>query len=266
MDLSDVLRIREDMERAAARRLQPHYIHAFFAAAFAELGGTLYDRELGRYQINNVPLPIRERNHHISRAYERLCFDKHLINLPGKPRAEFIYPGHPLLDSVIALILTKYQELLKAGAILVDATDADQTPRALYFLEQNLQDANGAIISSEVHFVEVDADGVIQPGGGAPYLDYRPPNEGEKAAIASLLERVTLPDDIQVAGQITAFAVERLIPDHLNRVQERRQALITRTLAAVQERLTREINHWDARANELRAQERAGKSPALEFR
>ena len=41
MDLSDVLRIREDMERAAARRLQPHYIHAFFAAAFAELGGTL---------------------------------------------------------------------------------------------------------------------------------------------------------------------------------------------------------------------------------
>ena len=126
-----------------------------------------------------------------------------------------------------------------------------------------MQDANGAIISSEVHFVEVDADGVIQPGGGAPYLDYRPPNEGEKAAIASLLERVTLPDDIQVAGQITAFAVERLIPDHLNRVQERRQALITRTLAAVQERLTREINHWDARANELRAQERAGKSPRL---
>jgi hypothetical protein len=31
MDVSRVHRIREDMERAEARRLQPHYIESFFA-------------------------------------------------------------------------------------------------------------------------------------------------------------------------------------------------------------------------------------------
>ena len=38
MDASRVHRIREDMERAEARRLQPHYIESFFREAFARLG------------------------------------------------------------------------------------------------------------------------------------------------------------------------------------------------------------------------------------
>jgi len=40
MDASRVQRIREDMERAEARRLQPHYIESFFLEAFRLLGGT----------------------------------------------------------------------------------------------------------------------------------------------------------------------------------------------------------------------------------
>ena len=39
MDASRVHRIREDMERAEARRLQPHYIESFFLEAFRRLGG-----------------------------------------------------------------------------------------------------------------------------------------------------------------------------------------------------------------------------------
>ena len=41
MDASRVYRIREDMERAEARRLQPHYIESFFLEAFQRLGGTV---------------------------------------------------------------------------------------------------------------------------------------------------------------------------------------------------------------------------------
>ena len=40
MDASRVARVREDMERAEARRLQPHYIESFFLEAFQQLGGT----------------------------------------------------------------------------------------------------------------------------------------------------------------------------------------------------------------------------------
>ncbi|WP_262382260.1 hypothetical protein, partial [Microcystis aeruginosa] len=41
IDASKVQKIREDMERAEARRLQPHFIAAFFLEAFQRLGGTL---------------------------------------------------------------------------------------------------------------------------------------------------------------------------------------------------------------------------------
>ena len=62
MDASRVHRIREDMERADARRLQPHYIEFFFLEAFKTLGGTMRQREHRRFEITNVPAPIRNRD------------------------------------------------------------------------------------------------------------------------------------------------------------------------------------------------------------
>jgi hypothetical protein len=45
-------------------------------------------------------------------------------------------------------------------------------------------------------------------------------------------------------------------------VRKRREELIDKTITAVQERLTKEINYWDFRANELRVQEQAGRPNA----
>ena len=55
MDVTRVREIREDMERAEARRLQPHFIAAFFLEAFKGLGGTIHEREPKRYEIKHVP-------------------------------------------------------------------------------------------------------------------------------------------------------------------------------------------------------------------
>ena len=41
MTTGDVERIREEMERAEARKLQPHFIRSFFLTAFAHLGGVV---------------------------------------------------------------------------------------------------------------------------------------------------------------------------------------------------------------------------------
>src|SRR5579885_2119150 len=61
MDVVRVRQIREEMERAQARRLQPHYIASFFLEAFRRLGGSVYEREPQRYEITNVPAAIRQR-------------------------------------------------------------------------------------------------------------------------------------------------------------------------------------------------------------
>ncbi len=46
---------------------------------------------------------------------------------------------------------------------------------------------------------------------------------------------------------------------HLDEVRTRREDLVTRTMAAVKDRLTKEITYWDHRANQLKDQELAGK-------
>ena len=73
--------------------------------------------------------------------YERTTFEKSLISMPGKPMAEFICPGHPLLDATLDLILERHRDLLKQGAILVDENDPGDQVRALVYLEHSIQDA-----------------------------------------------------------------------------------------------------------------------------
>jgi hydroxyacyl-ACP dehydratase HTD2-like protein with hotdog domain len=101
MDASRVQRIREDMERADARRLQPHYIESFFHEAFKQLGGTAKQREPRRYEITHVPAPVRNRDRLIGIGepvlprYERIAFEKSLVAPQGQPLAAFVCPGHP---------------------------------------------------------------------------------------------------------------------------------------------------------------------------
>ena len=124
MDARQVARVREDMERAEAKRLQPHYIESFFLEAFKRLGGTIRQREPRRYEVTHVPAPVRTRDRLIGIGepvlprYERIAFEKSLVAPPGEPLAAFVCPGHPLLDSVIDLTLERNRDLLKRGAIL----------------------------------------------------------------------------------------------------------------------------------------------------
>jgi superfamily II DNA or RNA helicase len=273
MDVSQVARIREDMERYAARRLQPFYIKSFFMQAFESLGGSLNERELGRYRINYVPARIRQRAKKLStivpvwEKYDRICFDKELINISGAPNADFICPGHPLLDTVIDLVLDKHGYLLRSGSVLVDPTDPGQEPRALFFLEQNIQDARAShktgqrLISQEIHFVEIDQNGQIRGGGSAPYLNYRPITPDELRQIQPTLAADWLSGS-DLESSVSAFTIENLVPGHLERVRAQREELIDKTKVAVHERLTKEINHWDGQANKYRQDLKKGKPNA----
>ena len=60
MDEKRLFAVKEEMEKAEARKLQPFFIRSFFTQAFQQLGGELRPREPGRYEITNVPglLPV----------------------------------------------------------------------------------------------------------------------------------------------------------------------------------------------------------------
>src|ERR1700730_1642009 len=138
MDVSRVARVREDMERAPARRRQPHYIESFFLEAFNQLGGTARQRETRRYEVTHVPAPIRNSDRMIGTGepvlprYERIAFEKTLIAPQGQPLAPFVCPGHPLLDATLDLTLNRHRDLLRRGTVLVDQRDAGTSPRMLF--------------------------------------------------------------------------------------------------------------------------------------
>ena len=294
MDTAKVMAIREGMERAEARRLQPHYIASFFLEAFRRLGGTVHEREPRRYEITHVPAAIRSRDRQIGMReavlarYERIAFEKELLSVPGKPLAAFVCPGHPLLDATTDLILERHRDLLRRGAVLVDTADTGTAVRALCYIEHAIQDARTTasgerrVISRQLQFVEIDEGGQVRAAGYAPYLDYRPLADDERPLVAAILDgavddgagetpalqgegaprtRGWLARDLE--GEARGYAIASLVPEHLAEVRRRREELIDKTIHAVRERLVKEINYWDHRANQLHDQELAGKTPRL---
>lgn len=269
LDVSMVQRIRQDMERAEARKLQPYYISSYFIAAFRSLGGSIHERESGRYEIVHVLAIIRNRDRIIGtresvlKSYERVTFDKKLIRTQGKPLAEFICPGHPLLESVIDLTLERYQDLLKQGAIFIDELDTSEKMRAMVILEHSISDASitrtgeRRVISRRMQFVEIYEDNTIHSAGYAPYLDYRSPTDDELL----IIRNIGVPEWIARSLEERAidYAIQYLVPEHLAEVKRQREPLIDKTLQEVHNRLTREISYWDYRAEELKEQELAGR-------
>lgn len=186
--------------------------------------------------------------------------------MDGKPPADFVCPGHPLLDATISWVLETHRDLMRRGAILVAENDPAETPSILVFLEHSVQDARTSssgqrrTVSRQMQFIELSETEGTRAAGYAPYLDYRPLNESELA----LLSKSAIPEWTRedVEQRVLAYAVEHVVMQHLDEVRRRKEDAADRTLRAVKDRLTKEINYWDRRAEELKMQELAGKTNA----
>lgn len=270
MDVHRVTAIREEMERMEAHKLQPHFIGAFFIEAFQNVGGKIRPREHGRYEIVSVPYAVRNRDMQIGygspvlHRYERVCFDSAYLTIQGQPLASLLCPGHPLMEATIDLVRERYADVLKRGAIFVDDNDASMDARLLFYIEESIQDGvrisrgEQRAISRRVHFVEIKEDGTALNAGYAPYLDYSAPSDDECKAI-----RLWLNNQNWLRGDVESlarnYAVSELIPAHYPQVRDQRLRHVEKTMKAVKERLTAEIQYWDYRASELKQKEAAGK-------
>jgi SNF2 family DNA or RNA helicase len=270
MTAGDVERIREEMERAEARKLQPHFIRSFFLTAFAHLGGAIREREPGRFEISNVPAELRRRDRQIGtgapllRRYERVTFEKDFIAAGRGPVAEYVTPGHPLLDGTIDLIVERYDSLLRQGAVLVDANDPGTVPHVLVYLQHSVVDGradeagNRRVMSKRFEFVSVDPEGSAYAAGWAPYLDLRPATADEIRLVTPVIDGGWVRADLEDAAVGHGVGLARA---HLEEVRRRTVDRVERTTAAVRARLESEIRYWDHRASQLRERELAGKLP-----
>ena len=222
-------------------------------------------REAGRFEITHVPAEVSDRDRQIGiggpvlRKYERVCFEREHVRLANGVKADLIAPGHPLLDSVIDLTIERHGSLLKQGTILVDGNDVSEEPRLLVALSQEITDGNhpARTVSKRFDFVEIDRNGSAASTGAAPYLDYRPLTAEEAPSASSAGSEGWLtagPEEIAVS-----WAVEHGVSTHLTEVAAKVQTTVARVRTQVRQRLTQEINYWDARHADLLDQQAAGR-------
>lgn len=265
--------VKEEMEKAEARKLQPYFIRAFFMEAFKSLGGDVRQREAGRYEITHVPAAIRERDRVIGgrdpvlKKYERICFERQIVRVYGKPMASLVHPGHPLMAAVTDLVLETNRNFLKQGTVLLDPTDTGITPRVLVMIDHAVRESvygkeERQITSRRMQFVEIDAEGTVIHSGWAPHLDLEPIPESHSYLVQDILKQPWLCDTIE--QQALSYASERLVPEHFQEVKERRERHVDKILNAVHERLTKEIDHWQDRYFHLTDAVAAGKQPRVQ--
>ena len=261
---ADVEALRRSFEDAQARRLQPHYVQAFFIAAFKKLGGRMVAREGGRYEITHVPAAIRDRDRQIGTGaavlarYERVCFERAHVRIVGATPAYLIAPGHPLLDAVIDLTIEQNGSTLKVGTVLVDRADFSATPRLLVAMSQQISDGHSPArtISKRFDFSEITPSGEARAAGPAPYLDYESLPEDSATAVNAILDDQWLARGVEEVA--LEWAIEHTLAEHRREVESRVLPTVARTRAEVRLRLNSEINHWDGQHAALLDKEAAG--------
>lgn len=272
MSLEDLYAVKEEMERAQARKLKPYFIRAFFSEAFQALSGELRPRETGRYEITHVPAAIRERDRVIGetrtpvlRKYERVCFEKQYVRVPGKAMADLLHPAHPLLHATTDLILSAHRSKLKQGAVLVDPNDDGIEPHILFMIDHAVREgsADGQHIASRrLQFVKIDRYGISSNAGWAPHLDLLPIDDYDLKLVQDVLAAPWITTNLE--GIALNHASQHLVPEHYAEVKGRRERQADKILAAVNERLVKEISYWSDRFLKLSDDVAAGKQPSLQ--
>jgi SNF2 family DNA or RNA helicase len=267
--------VKGEMEKAEARRLQPYFVRSFFMKAFEQLGGSIYPRELGRFEITHVPTSIRERDRRITgrnrreqepvlKRYDRICFEKDALqpsDKPGLSRAVLMHPGHPLMLAVSDLMLEQHTNLLRQGTVLVDPTDDGVEPWLMFLVTHEVKSGDGQVLSKRLQFVRVNPNESTSFAGWAPHLDLEPLADSERSLIKDVLDAPWIRADQE--QRAVALAATSIVPEHFREVNDRRVAHVDKTLAAVHERLSREIEFWSDRWLKLKEDQEAGKDVRL---
>jgi len=180
----DYTRLKEESQKASENRLIPEYIEQFFLRAFKRLGGKVNKRKDGFWHISHVPVSIRttaedydfkNRFGKVLREYPKATFDKDIAF--KNPTAEFIAPGHPLLEAIIEKLQKDLSDVLQKGTVFSDPQGKREgllwfflgevrdgldrvAGRRLFSLHQNLQGGITEVNPSIIWDLELTSDGV----------------------------------------------------------------------------------------------------------
>jgi len=164
-------------EEAKERRLVPEVIEDFFVQAAPLVGMTpRADRQqIHVYRLGRVPrllLPYGERLEprfgKLGREYKQIVFDKDLLTMD--PTLEWVTPGHPLFESVRAMVHDTVQNDLRRGAIFYDLQRTE--PARLDVFSADIRDGRGHVLHKRLFVTQTTPDGTMTVRQPTVFLDF----------------------------------------------------------------------------------------------
>jgi len=212
----DFSRILGEMRVAKENRLVPEYIEKFFLKAAEKLGVKVEMRKDGFWRIPNVPYELRNLPYDfkikygvVFKEYGKFSFDKEKA---FKGQAEFIAPGHPLLEAVIERIFEKYSGEVESGATFIDPSG--MLDGFVWFLEGQINDGSGQVAGKRIFALYQDAQNNIKQVSPSILWDLKPANP-------TSLKTINVP--VANEDAIMAFAVENVLTKYLDEIKRQRE-------------------------------------------
>ncbi len=209
----DLQKVLGETRRAKENRLIPEYIERFFQRACALLQVPLEQRKDALCRVPTVPYQIREvtpsfknRFGEVFREYGKIAFDKEIAR---RQQAEFVAPGHALLESLMDRLLETSGPDLQKGAVFADPDG--RLDGYLWFVEGEIR------------------DGADTAAGKRLFAIYQPQRGESRLVPASILWDLK-PIESQPGWSATvdqngvlAFAVEQGLDAYKNELLQQRQ-------------------------------------------
>jgi superfamily II DNA or RNA helicase len=212
----DLSRILGETRTAKENRLVPEYIEKFFLKASDKLGIKSEKRKDDFWRIASVPYDLRNlpfefklKFGEVFREYSKFSFDKEQA---FKEQADFVAPGHPLLEAVVERIFEKFGDDVDKGAVFLDPSGAMNG--YIWFLEGMINDGTGSVSGKRIFALYQDAQNNIRQVSPSILWDLKPHHASMTKGVVSLAPNEDL---------ILAHAVEKVLPTYLEELKRQRE-------------------------------------------
>ena len=212
----DLSKILEESRLAKENRLVPEYIEKFFLKASEQLKIKAEKRKDDFYRIDSLPYPLRNVSFdfktkfgEVFTEYKKFSFVK---DQAQKGQAEFVAPGHPLLETVIENILKDNLIHLTQGSVFIDPSA--NLEGLIWFLEIELKDGKGEIAGKRIYALYQDKNNFLKQVPASILWDLKP-------------TRVTMPEHIlnlqTKKEEVINFAIENTLSGYIEELRQIRE-------------------------------------------
>jgi len=249
MNMSQLLSLKEQMERSKIQRLQPHNLKDFFLRALKKLDLRYRINPDGTIHLLRIPAFlshfIREK---LPTSWDKITFDREVAR--NAAELSLLSPGHSLFEAVTGKILSLTRGSLEGGTILAMDDSRQKEPFLVFAVKLLLSDAEETQrpCVEELRWLILDSSMTAKAAGSGILLDCRPLTEEEKT-LTDLDLNWALCSNLQKTA--TKAALELFLPELQQRTEQKKQR-IEQQIQEINIRLNAEILHLTNRAEGYR--------------